>query len=132
MLAINDQPVAIEQIEMAIAERAFQEGWVVPEPPGRVPRRGRQSRSWAPDPARLAVAAEAQPRRPRSVIVYERDEGPGGLMRFEVPDAKLEKAIIDRRVAILLSWKASSSSTTSTSAATSTPANNIETAMPSW
>jgi glutamate synthase (NADPH/NADH) small chain len=98
VLAINDQPVTIEQIEMAIAERAFQEGWVVPEPPGR--RTGRTVAVVGSGPAGLAVAAELN-RGGHEVTVYERDEGPGGLMRFGVPDAKLEKAVIDRRVAIL-------------------------------
>ena len=98
VLAINDDPVTIEQIEMAIAERAFAEGWVVPEPPAR--RTGKTVAVIGSGPAGLAAAAELN-RSGHSVTVYERDEGPGGLMRFGVPDAKLEKRIIDRRVAIL-------------------------------
>ncbi|HEY2635982.1 MAG TPA: glutamate synthase subunit beta [Solirubrobacteraceae bacterium] len=98
VLAINDDPVTIEQIEMAIAERAFQEGWVVPEPPTR--RTGKTVAVIGSGPAGLAVAAELN-RGGHTVTVYERDEGPGGLMRFGVPDAKLEKRIIDRRVEIL-------------------------------
>ena len=98
VLAINDDPVTIEQIEMAIAERAFAEGWVVPEPPAR--RSGKSVGVVGSGPAGLAVAAELN-RCGHLVTVYERDEGPGGLMRFGVPDAKLEKTIIDRRVAIL-------------------------------
>jgi len=98
VLAINDDPVAIEQIEMAIAERAFAEGWVVPEPPPR--RTGKTVAVVGSGPAGLAVAAELN-RSGHVVTVYERDEAPGGLMRFGVPDAKLEKWIIDRRVAIL-------------------------------
>ena len=98
MLAINDDPVTIEQIEMAIAERAFDEGWVVPEAPTR--RSGKSVAVVGSGPAGLAVAAELN-RCGHLVTVYERDEGPGGLMRFGVPDAKLEKSIIDRRVAIL-------------------------------
>ncbi|MBV8431194.1 MAG: glutamate synthase subunit beta [Solirubrobacterales bacterium] len=98
VLAINDDPVAIEQIEMAIAERAFEEGWVVPEPPGR--RTGKTVAVIGSGPAGLAAAAELN-RGGHTVTVYERDEAPGGLMRFGVPDAKLEKRIIDRRVAIL-------------------------------
>jgi glutamate synthase (NADPH/NADH) small chain len=98
VLAINDDPVAIEQIEMAIAERAFAEGWVVPEPPSR--RTGKTVAVVGSGPAGLAVAAELN-RSGHVVTVYERDEAPGGLMRFGVPDAKLEKWIIDRRVAIL-------------------------------
>jgi glutamate synthase (NADPH) small chain len=98
VLAINDDPVTIEQIEMAIAERAFEEGWIVPEPPAR--RTGKTVAVVGAGPAGLAVAAELN-RCGHEVIVYERDEGPGGLMRFGVPDAKLEKWIIDRRVAVL-------------------------------
>ncbi len=98
VLAINDEPVAIEQIELAIAERAFESGWVVPDPPDR--RTGRTVAVVGAGPAGLAVAAELN-RGGHTVTVYERDEGPGGLMRFGVPDAKLEKRIIDRRVAIL-------------------------------
>src|SRR6202043_2039588 len=95
---INDDPVAIEQIELAIIERAFDEGWVIPEPPDR--RTGKTVAVIGAGPAGLAVAAELN-RCGHTVTVYERDEGPGGLMRFGVPDAKLEKSIIDRRVAIL-------------------------------
>jgi glutamate synthase (NADPH/NADH) small chain len=98
VLAINDQPVTIEQIEMAIAEHAFERGWVVAEAPDR--RTGKSVAVIGSGPAGLAVAAELN-KSGHSVTVYERDEGPGGLMRFGVPDAKLEKRIIDRRVEIL-------------------------------
>jgi glutamate synthase (NADPH) small chain len=98
VLAINDDPVTIEQIEMAIAERAFEEGWVTPNRPAR--RTGKTVAVVGAGPAGLAVAAELN-QGGHTVTVYERDEGPGGLMRFGVPDAKLEKRIIDRRVAIL-------------------------------
>jgi glutamate synthase (NADPH/NADH) small chain len=98
VLKINDDPVAIEQIELSIVTRAFEEGWIVPEPPER--RSGRTVAVVGSGPAGLAVAAELN-KSGHSVTVYERDEGPGGLLRFGVPDAKLEKTIIDRRVAIL-------------------------------
>ena len=98
VLAINDDAVAIEQIELAISERAFAEGWIEPEPPTR--RTGRTVGVVGAGPAGLAVAAELN-KCGHAVTVYERDEGPGGLMRFGVPDAKLEKSVIDRRVAIL-------------------------------
>ncbi|HKO28174.1 MAG TPA: glutamate synthase subunit beta [Solirubrobacteraceae bacterium] len=98
VLAINDDPVTIEQIEMAIAERAFEEGWIAPDPPDR--RSGKTVAVVGAGPAGLAVAAELN-KSGHQVTVYERDEGPGGLMRFGVPDAKLEKRIIDRRVDIL-------------------------------
>ena len=98
VLAINDEAVAIEQIEMAIAERAFDEGWVVAEPPDR--RTDKTVAVIGSGPAGLAAAAELN-RGGHTVTVFERDEAPGGLMRFGVPDAKLEKRIIDRRVAVL-------------------------------
>src|SRR5205807_6080888 len=98
VLAINDDPVTIEQIELAIIERAFAEGWVEPEPPDR--GTGRTVAVVGSGPAGLAAAAELN-RSGHTVTVYERDEGPGGLLRFGVPDAKLEKRIIDRRVSIL-------------------------------
>ncbi len=98
VLAVNDDPVTIEQVELAIAERAFAEGWVVPEPPAR--RSGRSVAVVGAGPAGLAVAAELN-RAGHKVTVFERDEGPGGLMRFGVPDAKLQKGIIDRRVDVL-------------------------------
>jgi glutamate synthase (NADPH/NADH) small chain len=98
VLAINDDAVTIEQIELAISERAFAEGWVVPDPPDR--RSGKRVAVVGSGPAGLAVADELN-RCGHVVTVYERDEGPGGLMRFGVPDAKLEKRIIDRRVDIL-------------------------------
>ncbi|MHB8693689.1 MAG: glutamate synthase subunit beta [Solirubrobacteraceae bacterium] len=98
VLNINDDAVAIEQIELAIAERAFDEGWVAPEAPAR--RTGKTVGVVGAGPAGMAVAAELN-KCGHQVTVYERDEGPGGLMRFGVPDAKLEKSIIDRRVSIL-------------------------------
>ena len=98
VLAINDDPVTIEQIELSIVERAFAEGWVVPEPPAR--RSGRTVAVIGAGPAGMAAAAELN-RCGHTVTVYERDEGPGGLLRFGVPDAKLEKWIIDRRISIL-------------------------------
>jgi len=90
--------VAIEQIELAIVERAYAEGWIVPHRPER--RSGRTVAVVGAGPAGLAVAAELN-QCGHAVTVFERDEGPGGLLRFGVPDAKLEKSVIDRRVAIL-------------------------------
>jgi len=98
VLSINDDPVTIEQIELAIVENAFANGWIIPEPPSR--RTGRSVGVIGSGPSGLAAAAELNACG-HTVTVYERDEGPGGLLRFGVPDAKLEKWIIDRRVAIL-------------------------------
>jgi glutamate synthase (NADPH) small chain len=98
VLDINDDAVTIEQIELAIVTRGFDEGWISALPPDE--RSGRTVGVIGSGPAGLAAAAELN-RHGHSVVVYERDEGPGGMLRFGVPDAKLEKWIIDRRVALL-------------------------------
>jgi glutamate synthase (NADPH) small chain len=98
VLDINDDPVTIEQIELAIVTRGFEEGWIVADPPDE--RSGRTVGVIGSGPAGLAAAAELN-RHGHEVVVYERDEGAGGMLRFGVPDAKLEKWIIDRRVALL-------------------------------
>jgi glutamate synthase (NADPH/NADH) small chain len=99
VLDINDDAVTIEQIELAIVTRGFDEGCIVARPPAE--RSGQSVGVIGSGPAGLAVAAELN-RHGHLVTVYERDEGPGGLLRFGVPDAKLEKWIIDRRVALLV------------------------------
>jgi glutamate synthase (NADPH/NADH) small chain len=98
VLDIADDPVMIKQIEYAIVHRAFEEGWIVAQPPET--RTGRTVAVIGSGPAGLAAAAELN-RVGHEVTVYERDEAPGGLIRFGVPDAKLEKWMIDRRVALL-------------------------------
>ena len=98
VLDIADDPVMIKQIEYAIIERGFDEGWVVAKPPPE--RTGKTVAVIGSGPSGLAAAAELNAVG-HTVIVYERDEGPGGLMRFGVPDAKMEKWIIDRRVKVL-------------------------------
>ena len=98
VLAINDDPVMIKQLEWGIIERAFREGWVGPKPP--LVRSRWSVGVVGSGPAGLAAAEELNAAGHR-VVVYERDEGPGGLIRLGVPDFKLEKWIIDRRVALL-------------------------------
>jgi glutamate synthase (NADPH/NADH) small chain len=98
VLDINDEAVTIKQIEYAIIENAWEEGWVTPNPPET--RSGYSVGVVGAGPAGMAVAAELNQVR-HEVTVYERDEAPGGLMRFGVPDAKLEKWMIDRRVGLL-------------------------------
>jgi glutamate synthase (NADPH) small chain len=98
VLAINDDPVTIKQIELAIVERAWAEGWIRPRPPQA--RTGRTVAVVGSGPAGLAAAAQLNAAG-HAVTVYERDETPGGLLRFGVPDFKLEKWVIDRRVALL-------------------------------
>ncbi len=98
VLDINDDPVTIKQIEYAIIERAFEEDWVKPVVPET--RSGLSVAVIGAGPAGLAAAQELNAVG-HEVTVYERDEAPGGLIRFGVPDAKLEKWIIDRRVKVL-------------------------------
>ena len=98
VLSINDDPVMIKQLEWGIIERAFREGWVGGKPP--VMRSRWSVGVVGSGPAGLAAAEELNALGHR-VVVYERDEGPGGLIRLGVPDFKLEKWIIDRRVALL-------------------------------
>jgi glutamate synthase (NADPH/NADH) small chain len=98
VLDLEGAPVTIEQIELAIADRGFSEGWIAAAEPER--RSGRTIAVVGSGPAGLAVADQLN-HAGHEVTVYERDEAPGGLLRFGVPDAKLEKWIIDRRVALL-------------------------------
>lgn len=94
-LSINDEPVTIKHIELQIAERAFAEGWVQP----RVPRvkTGKRVAVIGSGPAALA-AAQQLARAGHSVTVFERDEKPGGLLRYGIPDFKLDKRLLDRRL----------------------------------
>jgi glutamate synthase (NADPH/NADH) small chain len=98
VLEINDEPVTIKQIELEIIERAWREGWVTPHPPGR--RTGRRVAVVGSGPAGMAVGAQLNSHG-HTVTVYERSEAVGGLMRLGVPDFKLAKWVIDRRVAVL-------------------------------
>jgi len=98
VLEINDEPVTIKQIELAIAERAWAEGWIVPRPPDR--RTGRSVAVIGSGPAGMAVASDLN-QAGHHVTVYERDEAPGGLNRFGVPDQKLPKDVLDRRIALM-------------------------------
>ena len=99
VLDIDDDPVMIKQIEYWTIDNAFKEGWVAAAAAGDADRQ-EASRSSAPGPAGLAAAAELN-KVGHEVTVYERDEAPGGLLRFGVPDAKLEKWMIDRRIDLL-------------------------------
>ncbi|HET7502119.1 MAG TPA: glutamate synthase subunit beta [Kofleriaceae bacterium] len=98
VLAIDGKPVAIESIEKAIVERAFADGWIAPQPP-RV-RTGKRVAVVGSGPAGLA-AAQQLCRAGHRVTVYEAAPRPGGLLRYGIPDFKLEKHVIDRRLAIL-------------------------------
>ena len=95
VLTLNDDPVTIKQVEMAISDRSFDEGWVVPRPPAA--ESGRSVAVVGSGPAGLAAAQQLR-RAGHAVTVFERDDRPGGLLRYGIPDFKLEKAMVDRRV----------------------------------
>ena len=101
MLGINADPVAIKQVEVEIIDRAFAEGWVGPVPPSAAAvAAGRKVAVIGSGPAGLA-AAQQLTRAGHAVTVYERAESPGGLLRFGIPEFKLEKRHLDRRLAQL-------------------------------
>jgi glutamate synthase (NADPH) small chain len=95
VLGINEDPVSIKQIEMAIADRAFAEGWIVPEPPAV--RTGKSVAVVGSGPAGLAAAQQLN-RAGHFVTVLERDDRPGGLLMYGIPDFKLEKSRVWRRI----------------------------------
>ncbi len=97
-LEINDDPVMIKHTEVSIIEHAFEQGWVLPRPPTR--RTGKRVAIVGSGPAGLAAAAQLN-YAGHLAVVHERDEAVGGLLRFGIPDFKLEKRIIERRVRIL-------------------------------
>jgi glutamate synthase (NADPH/NADH) small chain len=97
-LSINDQPVLIRHIDWQIVERAWQEGWIVPLPPAR--RTGRKVAIVGSGPAGL-TAAQQLARSGHDVTVFEKDHGIGGLLRYGIPDFKLDKGVLDRRLAQL-------------------------------
>jgi len=98
VLGIIADPVAIEIIEKNIVERAFKEGWIKPQPPKT--RTGKTVAIVGSGPAGLATAQQLN-RAGHTVTVFERDDEVGGLLRYGIPNFKMEKGIIDRRVAIL-------------------------------
>ena len=98
-LAIGLAPVSICQIELALAEHAFAEGWVAPRPPAR--RTGRHVGVVGSGPAGLAAASLLN-RAGHLVTIYERSDRAGGLLRYGIPDFKLDKRVLDRRLAVLL------------------------------
>ena len=96
VLGINDDPVTIERIEYEIVERAWSEGWVTPQVPSV--RTGKTVAVVGSGPAGLA-AAQQLTRAGHAVTVFERGERPGGLLRYGIPEFKMEKAVVDRRLA---------------------------------
>ena len=98
VLGINQPPVAIEEIEKHIIETAFDKGFVKPRKPNL--RTGKKIAVVGSGPAGLAVAAQLN-YAGHTVTVYERDDAPGGLLRYGIPDFKLEKWVVERRVSLL-------------------------------
>ncbi len=95
-LSINASPVSIKNIERAIIEKAFAEGWVVPRPPSR--ESGRRVAVIGSGPAGLAAAQQLR-RSGHSVSLFEKADRIGGLLRYGIPDFKMEKSVLDRRLA---------------------------------
>ena len=95
VLGINDKPVTIKVVEQNIVDRAFDEGWVQPEPPRR--RTGKRVAIVGSGPAGLAAAQQLN-RAGHFVTVLEKHDRIGGLLRYGIPDFKMEKGVIDRRL----------------------------------
>jgi glutamate synthase (NADPH/NADH) small chain len=98
VLGINNDPVTIKDIEVSIIDRAYAEGWVTPQPP--------TTRSWkkvavvGSGPAGLAAADQLN-RAGHLVTVFEKSDRIGGLLRYGIPEFKMEKRILDRRLALM-------------------------------
>jgi len=95
VLGINQPAVTIKLIEQNIIDRAFSEGWVQPEPPRR--RTGKKVAIIGSGPAGLAAAQQLN-RAGHSVTVFEKQDRIGGLLRYGIPDFKMEKSVVDRRL----------------------------------
>src|ERR671914_2178758 len=95
VLGINSDPVTIKRVEVEIIDRAWAEGWVRPRPPAV--RTGKRAAVVGSGPAGLA-AAQQLTRAGHDVVVYERADRIGGLLRYGIPEFKMEKAVLDRRI----------------------------------
>jgi glutamate synthase (NADPH/NADH) small chain len=95
VLGINDDPVTIKAVELAIIDRAWDEGWVAPQPP-RV-HTGKKVAIVGSGPAGLAAAQQLR-RAGHEVTVFERDDRIGGLLRYGIPEFKMEKRVLHRRL----------------------------------
>jgi glutamate synthase (NADPH) small chain len=98
VLGINDDPVTIKQIEVGIIEHAFDEGWIAPDAP--VARTGKRVAVVGSGPAGLA-AAEQLNRAGHAVTVFEKADRIGGLLRYGIPEFKMEKRFLDRRLRLM-------------------------------
>ncbi len=95
VLGINQPPVSIKLIERSIVERAWDEGWIHPEPPEQAT--GKRVAVVGSGPAGLAAAQQLR-RAGHSVTVFEKNDRIGGLLRYGIPNFKLEKPVVDRRI----------------------------------
>jgi glutamate synthase (NADPH) small chain len=98
VLGLIEQPVAIRTIEQAIADRGFHEGWIAPQMPRS--ESGRRVAVIGSGPAGLAAAQQLR-RLGHGVVVFEKSDRLGGLLRYGIPEFKLEKTVLDRRIAQL-------------------------------
>ena len=98
VLGIHEPPVTIKNIECAIVDKGFEEGWILPDPPKK--RTDKKVAIVGSGPAGLAAAAQLN-YEGHNVTVYERDDRIGGLLMYGIPNMKLDKSIVDRRVDIL-------------------------------
>jgi glutamate synthase (NADPH/NADH) small chain len=98
VLGINNDPVTIEHIEKSIAEKAFENGWVIADQPEK--RSGKKVAVIGSGPAGLAAAVQLN-KAGHEVTVFERNDRVGGLLRYGIPDFKLEKWVVERRVALM-------------------------------
>jgi glutamate synthase (NADPH/NADH) small chain len=98
VLGINEPAVTIKSIECAIVDKGFEEGWVVPEPPAR--RTGRKVAVVGSGPAGLAAAAQLN-KAGHWVTVFERADRIGGLLMYGIPNMKLDKGLVERRVRLM-------------------------------
>src|SRR5437764_6682355 len=98
VLGINEPAVTIKSIESAIVDKGFEEGWVVPEPPAR--RTGKKVAVVGSGPAGLAAAAQLN-QAGHNVTVFERADRIGGLLMYGIPNMKLDKRLVQRRVDVM-------------------------------